>query len=193
MIESYWWRFRSPVQRSVDLQLVVMALLVTSSMLMQSCSDHLRPGSFWTEHSSANRTELSEEYGGYGGHVVAHWKAEDVGTFLREDIEDLATDHGWTLVDTHEVPETVVRHWVDGGEPYFPLWFDGFQMDVTAPDYLVPLNRFPLWMHSDLVLLEFETTVILIKPGTDEVTEKNGFVLLSQDGSEMSVYFLWGE
>ena len=39
----------------------------------------------------------------------------------------------------------------------------------------------------------FKTGIVMIEPGTGNSIEVNGFVVLDNEGTEMSVYHLWGE
>ena len=63
-----------------------------------------------------------------------------------------------------------------------PKTFHGFSFE-----------KFPRWINSNLTVYKFKTNFITIKPGTDNSIEENGFIVISEDKTEMSLYNLWGE
>jgi hypothetical protein len=54
-------------------------------------------------------------------------------------------------------------------------------------------EEFPHWIKSELTLYRFKTGWLIFEPGTDNATQINGFILISQDETEMSLYHCWGD
>ena len=52
---------------------------------------------------------------------------------------------------------------------------------------------FPRWTNTDFTLYKFKTGWLIFYPGTNNSTEVNGFISISEDEKEMTVYHLWGD
>lgn len=101
-----------------------------------------------------------------------------------------ANNNGWTLVDSVAFTKGQTNKWIYSNQPIFPLTSTGFSDNILNN---VKLKDFPRWFGGQVKLYKFKTGWITIEPGTDNSIEENGFVLLSDDRTEIAVYFLWGE
>ena len=80
--------------------------------------------------------------------------------------------------------------WQDGNKLIFPFSYAGFSDTMTKFE---TLSYFPRWIKSEMKVFVFKTDWEAIEPGNARQTEQNGFIVLNRDGTEMSVYHLWGE
>lgn len=154
-----------------------------------SCSK-VTPSGFWMNFQKEFLKENISDHGAYGGHVAMHWKSKEEKTFSSKEVIDFATKNGWELMDSLEVQPDDLKTWDYNGTPIFPLSYTGFSF--------TPINdstheKFPRWMNTGLKVYMFKTGWITVDPGTRKSNEVNGFVVLGNGASEMSVYHLWGE
>jgi hypothetical protein len=122
-----------------------------------------------------------------------HWKVPAPDKFIARDVAAKAATAGWKHIDTLHFSRTDIRMWREHGKPVFPLTFRGF-----IPNYGADRSsdsgtvRFPRWIDSDCQVLVFKTGWVKTT-FDDEHSDESGFVVLSKDGTEMSVYHLWGD
>jgi len=154
-----------------------------------SCSS-TTPSGFWGDFKKDFLKENSSDQGPRGGHRAMHWSSEKQGTFNSKEIIDFATKKGWELVDSLEVQVDDLKSWNYNSTPIFPLSHTGFS-SVSGNNSTY--KYFPRWIKAGLKVYTFKTGWVTIEPGTDNSIEVNGFVVLENDGTEMSVYHLWGE
>ena len=148
------------------------------------------PTGFWKNYKAELLEKNISDQGPYGGHRAVYWKAEKPLTFDTKNILEFATKNGWTLIDSSEFSNDQTNKWTYDNEKVFPLTSIGFS-DTLLND--AHLKDFPRWFGGQLKLYKFKTGWVTIEPGTDKSIEENGFVLLSQNKSELAVYHLWGE
>jgi hypothetical protein len=166
-----------------------IAISIILMLGLSSCSSTI-PSGFWTDFQKNFLKENIRDMGPYGGHRAMHWKAEKQRAFNSKEVIDFATKNGWQLVDSLEVQADDLKTWYYNNAPIFPLSHTGFS---ATPSNNSTYKNFPRWIKSALKVYTFETGWVTIEPGTDDSIEENGFVVLENEGSEMSVYHLWGE
>ena len=154
-----------------------------------SCNKTL-PSGFWKNYKKDFLKENINNQGPEGGHRAIHWKAEKSRTFDSKDILNFATKNGWKFVDSLEIKPEELETWNYNNTPIFPLSYAGFS---STPINNSLYKKFPRWISSRLKIYMFKTGWITIEPGTDDSNDVNGFVVLSDEGNEMSIYHLWGE
>ncbi len=147
-------------------------------------------GNFWENYKKEFLVENITDQGGWGGHKALYWKSE-AAEFSEEEILAKAKENGWKMVEKNMIGEQQLKSWVYQDKPIFPLSFDGFTTNPKTSSTI--FEKFPRWIKSNFTVYTFKTGNVAITPGTDEAMEINGFVLLSKDNKEMSVYHLWGE
>tara|TARA_R110002096_G_scaffold429463_2_gene642355 strand:- start:4865 stop:5368 length:504 start_codon:yes stop_codon:yes gene_type:complete len=144
-------------------------------------------GNFWKNYKKELLVENVSEQGGWGGHRALHWS----GSFSEEEVLNYAKEHDWNFVEEIEVKESELNSWEYMNQPIFPLSHEGFELKPSSSSNT--FQHFPRWIKTSLKVYSFKTGMLAIKPGTDEAMEVNGFVVLSKDNKELSVYHLWGE
>ena len=123
--------------------------------------------------------------------MAMHWKASGQNSFTSNQLIDFATKNDWEFADSSYYSSDSIRHWVYFGKNIFPLTHEGFNPCV---DFMVSsFDDFPRWTTTGFSVLAFRTGWVSIQPGTDDVNDVNGFVTISDDKKEVSVYHLWGE
>ena len=148
------------------------------------------PSGFWNAFQTDFLKENVSDQGPYGGHRAILWHAPDSLRFRTLEVLGFAKSNGWNLVDSLRVDSSAIRSWQWLGNPVFPLSSDGFSL-VAEYDYIY--KYFPRWIFSNAVVYIFKTGWLTYQPGSDNSTDINGFILLSEDGKILSVYHLWGE
>jgi len=165
---------------------ILLTLILTFAFI--SCNK-ATPSGFWKNYKTNILVTNISDQGPYGGHRAIYWKSES-SFFDTKSILDFATKNGWTLTDSLEFDQDQTKKWTYDNKKIFPLSSTGF--DETAKS-ISTYNYFPRWFGGQLKIYKFKTGWVTIEPGTDNSIEENGFVILSQDKSELAVYHLWGE
>ena len=141
-------------------------------VLTQSCAS-TSSGSFWTNFDKNDLTKKIIAQDAYGGHKSLYWHSSTPNAFEPSKLISFANKNNWTIADTLRFKEEQVLNWKFDGKSLFPLSSMGF--DPTGTIY------------------KFKTGWTLVDPGTAKTTDALGYVLLNNDKTEMSVYYLWGE
>ncbi len=162
---------------------------LASAVLFTACSK-LIPAGFWADFQKDFLVENISDQGPRGGHRAMYWKAEKQNTFSSKTVLDFAIKNGWQLTDSLAYKSDSLENWKFLDKPVFPLSFNGLD---KIPENDVIYNHFPGWINTDLKVYKFKTGWTTVDPGTDNAIEENGFVLINDKGTEMSVYHLWGE
>lgn len=150
----------------------------------------MTPANFWTKFQKDYLIKNNSDQGPWGGHRAMYWKAVDRNTFETKDVLDFASNNGWNLTDSSIVLRDSLKKWNYHGKPIFPLSETGFDMIPTNNSIY---RHFPRWIISDIKIYKFKTGWLVYDPSTNESTEENGFVIMNDNSTEMSVYHLWGE
>ncbi|MEO6286647.1 MAG: hypothetical protein ABIN80_24875 [Dyadobacter sp.] len=161
-------------------------ILLVLFVIVSGCQK-LKPAGFWVSYQEPFLKENISEFGPYGGFSAMHWRASESCNFSKKDILKFAKDHGWQFADTVLVSSDAVTKYHVSGKPYFPFSYTNF----SKPDNLEP--TFPRWIDSDLIVFRHRTGFLAIQPGNAIQTEINGYIVISADSSQFSVYHLWGE
>lgn len=157
--------------------------------LTSSCSK-LIPTEFWTNYKTKLIVKNINDQGPYGGHRATYWKTKAENTFDSKNIIEFAKENGWVLTGKEKYNSESIKKWKIGNKLIFPLTFSGFKPKL---DNDFTFENFPRWINSAVTIYKFKTNFITIEPGTDNSIEENGFILINENGTEMSVYNLWGE
>ena len=166
-------------------RLVLAILPLTMSL---SC-DKVMPGGIWEKFEQDLLIEKQIDQGPWGGTRTYYWKSNSEGYFTKKKVIVFTSSNDWELVDSIKYQDEQFKNWNNNGKRSFIIEVGPF--DPSTEDNL--LKEVPRWTNSDLTLYKFETGWIILYPGTDSSTEVNGFITLSEDGREMTVYHLWGE
>jgi len=167
-----------------------LILILLPLIILPSC-DNVMPGGLWDKFEQDLRIEKQSNQGPWGGTRTYYWRSNTDGYFTKDNVVDFASSNDWQLVDSMEFREEQFRNWRnDDDKPSFIIEVGPFK---PATGNRVLKEEFPRWTNSDLVLYKFKTGWTMLYPGTDSSTEVNGFVTLSKNGREMTVYHLWGE
>jgi hypothetical protein len=151
----------------------------------------MSPANFWTRYQKDLIVKNMSDQGPWGGYRAIDWLAEKEHTFNSKVVLAFALKHGWQFMDSINFPTDSLQKWKYYDRHIFPLSSTGF----SPPRHNInwEYDHFPRWINSNLTVYEFNTGWEVFEPGTNNSTEKNGFVVINKDGTEMSVYHLWGE
>ena len=164
------------------------AILVTLVFVLSAC-DKKAPAGFWTNYEKELIVQNISDQGPWGGNRVIHWSSETAATFDNEKIIEFANKNNWTIIDSSDYSETDLKEWYDNEKPIFPIILTGFEpIEKDSSSY----KDLPRWITNELTVYKFKTNWIVVYPGTDDSTIENGFVIISKDRKEMTVYHLWG-
>jgi hypothetical protein len=158
-------------------------------IILLSC-DKVMPGGFWDKFEQDLRIEKQSDQGPWGGTRIYYWKSSAEGFFTKEKVINITSANEWELVDSIGYQEKQFQNWQNNGKPTFIIEVGPFE-PPTDESFL--REESPRWTNSDLTLYKFKTGWIILYPRTDSSTEVNGFITLSKDGTEMTVYHLWRE
>jgi hypothetical protein len=117
-----------------------------------------------------------------------YWKKES-GIFKEAELLNFASEKGWKLVDTKIVDSSIIDKWVSKNQPIFPLDHSGLHPSSNVDNIYNSL--FLRWIKGTSKLYKFDSGWVVID--NDKSKTAYGYVLLSQDQKQMSVYHLWGE
>lgn len=163
-----------------------ISVLLLLFALMISCQK-LRPAGFWSEYQQQRLEKNKWDLGPWGGFAAMHWRAPRNSTFSVKDIVDFAKQNGWERVDTISIAGDVTKTWMNFTNPVFPFTYTDFS-DYEHLDF-----RFPRWIDSDVVIHRFKTGWVALEPGNAKQTDINGYIVVSADKRQFSVYHIWGE
>lgn len=156
-------------------------------LLVTSCNKVV-PAGFWNNYQQDFIKNEQSDQGPWGGYRIIHWESKNNHHFNTNDILHYAQENGWTLIDSSEYGANLPKSWTYSDKEIFPFNYGEFiDLDNQIND---KLQR---WISSDFKLFSFKTGWIIFEPGTDESTEKTGYILVSNDKRKMTVYHLWGE
>jgi len=159
-------------------------------VLTQSCAS-TSSGSFWTNFHKNDLTKKIIAQDAYGGHKSLYWHSSTPNAFEPSKLISFANKNNWTIADTLRFKGEEVLNWKFNGKSLFPLSSTGF--DPTDTIYNSQFDFFPLDIKGDITIYKFKTGWTLVDPGTAKTTDALGYVLLNNDKTEMSVYYLWGD
>ncbi len=158
--------------------------------VLSTACNRLTPADFWTKFQNPFLVENISGQGPWGGHRAMYWKIDKRNTFRSKTVLDFASKNGWQLIDSSAYSSDDLENWKLSNKLIFPLSSNGFDK-ISKND--INYNNFPRWINSDLKMYKFKTGWIVIDPDTNNSIEENGFVIINDKGTEMSVYHLWGD
>ena len=165
-----------------------LTIIITLAFL--SCN-RATPAGFWKSYQKNFLVKNISDQGPWGGYRAIYWKTDKTKTFNSSNVLAFARKNGWFLLDSSDFSEEQINKWTTyDNKAVFPLTSIGFTDTVF---HSTQLEKFPRWFNGPIRLYKFTTGFITIEPGTDESIEENGFVLINEYKTEMSVYHLWGE
>ena len=163
-------------------------ILISLLTILFSC-DRVMPGGLWDKFETDIRIKKQSDQGPWGGTRAYYWRSKTTGHFNKKRVLDFASSNGWTLVDSVRYRgETILKA---NNKSTFTIQVGPFATDDRSEVFLD--EDFPLWINAGLTLYKFKTGWLIFYPGSDSSTEVNGFMLVSEDEREMTVYHLWGE
>jgi len=155
-----------------------------------SCNK-LVPAGFWNDYQKPLLVKNLSDQGPFGGRRSMYWKVENGRIFNSKAIIEFAVKNGWEFVDSLEVQADKLKTWHYNKTSVFPLSYSGFSSTPAGADS--EYESFPRWINVGLKVYQFKTGWIVYEPGTGDSFDVNGFVVLNNEGNEMSVYHMWGE
>src|SRR5688572_18918778 len=158
-----------------------LILLLPLLTILLSC-DKVMPGGLWDKFEKDLRVEKQSDQGPWGGTRAYYWRSETTGHFNKKRIIDLASSNGWNLVDSIRYQVKEIKNWKNNNEPSFRIKVGPFE---PSSDENFLEQDFPRWTNTDLTLYKFKTGWLIFHPGTDNSTEVNGFISISEDEKEM--------
>tara|TARA_R110001592_G_scaffold88961_1_gene261774 strand:- start:3994 stop:4515 length:522 start_codon:yes stop_codon:yes gene_type:complete len=166
--------------------------LILGTLLIASCDKNL-PSGFWKEYRSELIEERDSHQRPYGGSLTIFWSSSENDAFSEIDVLEFAIANEWEPVDSITFTHQDMQNWSHhDSTPVFPVYFNGTHKMYSEND-LSGYTAFDRWIESDLTVYRCRTKGHLRYPGTDESTRENGYILISKDGKQMTVYNIWGE
>ncbi len=152
---------------------------------------HSSPSGFWLDFNEKYQTNHINNQGPWGGIRVIHWKSE-VEKFDKNQIIEFAKANGWLFKSDTTFKSYLTQTWLSNNKSIFPLYWKGF---IPMPDNSIhsEFERFPRWISGNINVLSFNTNFISINLETQETILINGFIILNEQQSEMTLYHNWGE
>jgi len=171
----------------IDFGFKIVGFLIVFLFIVLSCNK-MTPAGFWKKYHSDFMVKEISDQGPWGGFRIIHWEDNNNDRFVNIDILKYAKDNGWDLIDSIDYGKNLPKSWTFSDKQIFPYNYnESNDLDNQIND---KLQR---WIESDFKLYSFKTGWIILKPGTDESTERTGFIIISNDNRKMTVYHLWGE
>ena len=167
-----------------------IALILVLMLSFISCSKTI-PSGFWLNYENNLIKENQNDQGPFGGTLAINWVADKGAEFDIKKLTELATQNDWKLIDSMTYKKSELTKMTDFGKPTINLPLKNFTPESKRPD--LKSESFPRWIETDFKLYRFKTGWLIFEPGTDDSTQENGFILLSSDKKQMTVYHLWGE
>jgi len=134
-----------------------------------------------------NLKEYNSNQGPWGGSLEMYWKSDQPQHFKAKYLIPYTGNGGWKFEDSTKINASILKKWTtNDSKPGFAFTYTDSFTDIKD----IPFLR---WITSDVTVYRFTTGKIAIEPDTTNETYKNGYVVLSKDGKELSVYHLWGE
>ena len=164
--------------------------LLIIGLTFSSCS-RITPSGFWMNYKSEQITDKKNDQGPWGGTLIINWAAKNNSKFNIADVEKIASKNDWKLIDSVEYYTADLKKMTDFEKPTINLPLKNFTPEKQQAD--LKSNSIARKIETDFTLYRFKTGWIIFEPGTDNSTQENGFVLLSSDKKEMTVYHIWGE
>jgi hypothetical protein len=148
------------------------------------------PAGFWKGFDKDDLKINNSDQGPWGGYRAMYWKRSQ-GKFSENEIIKYATDNGWKLADSKTLKSSTVNGWLSNNTPVFPIDVDGLHIsiDTNSGGY----TNFHRWINGQCNLYKFDSDWVVVNQGTSESKTAFGYILLSADHTQMSVYHLWGE
>lgn len=168
-----------------------ISVLILGTLFLISC-DRSLPSGFWKNFRSELIEKSDSNQGPYGGKRSLFWSTPVNGTFSEKEVLEFASANKWEPVDSMTFTRKELHSWHHDGIPVFPIYFDG-AIKIYSENNLSAYTAFERWIESDLKVYRCRTNWLLFYPGTDESTQENGYIIISQDGRQMTIYHLWGE
>jgi len=149
--------------------------------------DPLMPGGLWDGFEEDLRVHKLSDQGPWGGKRAYHWKSTSRAYFNYKKMIGYTSSNGWQLVDSTKFRNSTNRI---NSEQVFRATVGPFEPTSNTNSIEI---EFPQWIKGNFTAYRFKSGWLTVYPGTDNSTEINGFVLISEDGKEMSAYHTWGE
>ena len=169
--------------RQTTLKQIVKHILTIFSLtvLVTSCNK-TTPAGFWTDfHKDLLLTKNSDQ-GPWGGHREIYWKSETNNSFTDKELIEFADKNDWQLVDSISFSADSITK-----NSFSKLKNDDYSLDILKETVLPKLKT-----KNNRIFI-FKTTWLAVEPGNARETFENGFAVLNSDGTELKVYYLWGE
>jgi len=161
--------------------------VVTAAALLAApvACNRLGPSGFWTRHHADLIVFQENHQGPWGGHRVIHWAHAKASTFTEASARAFAERNGWKFVDSTPVLASELRTWVVRPNSMVFVLFGRDDQKLCL--------QFPRHIHTNSIVLKFETGWVRVEPGTGQSSPAHGYVQIDEEGKSMAVYHLWGE
>ena len=165
-------------------------LLIILVVSFISCSKIL-PSGFWLNYKTNLITEKQNNQGPFGGRLAINWIANKNTGFNIKEVTELAAKNNWKLIDSSIYKKSELINMTDLGKPTIYLPLKNFTPKPKIQD--LKSEAVTRWIEKDFKLYRFKTDWLIFEPGTNDSTQENGFIVISSDNKQMTVYHLWGE
>jgi hypothetical protein len=139
----------------------------------------MMPAAFWKRYRPELILKKSSDQGPWGGVRKVVWKCEKPDGFVAGELIDYAAQNGWPFVDSLRLVDGLPEMPAGGGDADCSLSLLRREAEAAGV--------------TDCRVLRFRTGWIAVEPGNARDTETNGFLLLSADGTGLTMLHRWGE
>lgn len=164
--------------------------ILTGFILTLSACNSVTQSKFWTDYRADEITEREAYQSDYDGRRTIHWEMKSGNPVSAKEVLDIASRNGWTVVDTQLVTQEDLASWSISDTLIFPLYYDG-TYEMWSKENPGSWTAFIRYIATDFSVYRCKTKERLTFLGSRDWTDENGYILLSENRNQMTVYHLW--
>ena len=157
-------------------------LAILTVMNIATSCNKTTPAGFWTNFQNNHIKENNSNQGPWGGHTEVFWKGDTQNTFSDFKLIEYAQKNNWKLVDSISFSVDSIAD-----NDFTKLKIDDYSLTILKKN--IQLNA----ASNDYKVFIFKTNWLAVEPGNARETFENGFAIINSNGTELSIYHLWGE
>ncbi|WP_332021133.1 hypothetical protein [Kaistella sp.] len=159
-------------------KIITFFLLAFLTLVLNSCSK-FTPSGFWKNFHSELIEKKSSDQGPFGGTREIEW--ENTNEKLKDiDFLKYANKKGWKLIDSINIQnKTIDKNNLKN--------LDEYSVEIIENEIVPKLST------SNSKIYVFETGWIRVKPGNNDETEQNGFLISESNEQKFKIIHNWGE
>jgi len=159
-------------------RLIVLGFIITITQI--SCNK-LTPAGFWKSYKKQLIVIKESDQGLWGGYRKIVWENDITDTFEKKDAIDYSYKNGWHVTDSLIIKNDSIVSLTDYNDK-------GYSCKILRREIMSLLEAKHIYQ-----VYVFKTGWVAVEPGNATETEKNGFILINENGTKLIMYHLWGE